>query len=596
MTNPRRVLVPVILSAFFLTTMVVTLGVSAVHARARLVSPRLGAPLCYQSSAATTGGGGQPVADTWDPTLVTVWVGTDPAETPVPAGWLVQTAWRVGLSTARLQNATPVPCCVSRVELGTNPAVVHGPGDSGPLSANAVEIVIQFPRDLQPGLYNLHVAYQRELRPAGGMVTPGAHLGPEGSASTGGAPFQLVEPNCVYASGPDDARAGDAPSATALSVIHITDVHTGLDADGNWYNEPEMTALGRELGIWAPDLVVATGDITNSPDDRPGEYQTAYEWLLGLGLPVVLTPGNHDQGNLGWWPYYFGPLTTATRCLGLNVVGFDSALPPRAQKVEWITSQVRAAAARDEALFLACHHPMVDLFKREISGSSSALVDTLLLYNACGVLTGHNHYNLVVDARVALPLYQQHADITPATEIPPIVGPTVPAVTGPKLVITTSAAKGPRDKIARYWPEYQAYFGYRRLTLARNQVVNYTYDFDGDGARDPSYSQPLFNLSGHEVVVHDAAREPVVVHRTITNHLVEGIPRARVEFVVPRSSATREWIPGPAGVTTRAHHVNATHEYFDCRVAIPPRTNVTVSVALQPLIPLQALAAGRALA
>src|SRR5690606_9923871 len=45
-----------------------------------------------------------------------------------------------------------------------------------------------------------------------------------------------------------------------------------------------------------PDLVIATGDLTNWGSSHPADLEMAREWLDDLGLPVLVVPGNHDLG------------------------------------------------------------------------------------------------------------------------------------------------------------------------------------------------------------------------------------------------------------------------------------------------------------
>ena len=52
------------------------------------------------------------------------------------------------------------------------------------------------------------------------------------------------------------------------------------------------TALGALVERLAPDLVVASGDLTHR--GRREQHERAAAFLRGLGRPVVAVPGNHD--------------------------------------------------------------------------------------------------------------------------------------------------------------------------------------------------------------------------------------------------------------------------------------------------------------
>lgn len=73
-------------------------------------------------------------------------------------------------------------------------------------------------------------------------------------------------------------------------LFHISDVHFGIE---------DRVALGRfadRVALEKPDGVICTGDLTQRAKKR--EYAAAREWFAGLGVPVLLEPGNHDM------PYY----------------------------------------------------------------------------------------------------------------------------------------------------------------------------------------------------------------------------------------------------------------------------------------------------
>ena len=73
-------------------------------------------------------------------------------------------------------------------------------------------------------------------------------------------------------------------------LFHISDVHFGVE-DRSALEAVEQAVLAEK-----PDAVVCTGDLTQRA--KHSEYAAAAQWFGGLGVPVVLEPGNHDM------PYY----------------------------------------------------------------------------------------------------------------------------------------------------------------------------------------------------------------------------------------------------------------------------------------------------
>ena len=75
-----------------------------------------------------------------------------------------------------------------------------------------------------------------------------------------------------------------------LTLFHVSDIHFGVE------DREAHAWFARAVAEEQPDAVLCTGDITQRAKHR--EYAAARQWLGGLGVPVVLEPGNHDM------PYY----------------------------------------------------------------------------------------------------------------------------------------------------------------------------------------------------------------------------------------------------------------------------------------------------
>ena len=167
-------------------------------------------------------------------------------------------------------------------------------------------------------------------------------------------------------------------------------------------------ALGRLAGQVRPDIVIASGDLTNR--GRRSEHELAHRHLASLGIPVVAVPGNHDL------PYTFPARFTAPwrefeRAWGtteptyasasLHVIGLNSARPYRHQSGGLREAQLRGAAERLAAAaggayrVVVLHHHMIGApwraaRKRPVAHRNRVL-DALVEAGADLILAGHIH-------------------------------------------------------------------------------------------------------------------------------------------------------------------------------------------------------------
>ncbi|NMC03958.1 MAG: hypothetical protein GYA24_02040, partial [Candidatus Lokiarchaeota archaeon] len=356
------------------------------------------------------------------------------------------------------------------------------------------------------------------------------------------------------------------------------------------------SALRAAISILAPELVVMTGDLTRSPYDRPSEYALARAWFSTLGIPAIISSGNHDSGNMGLFSKNFGPQSASISWGGTRFITFRSDMPIPSKVVSTIARDLLETKLAGQPSFLACHVPLVDVFARQTQGSSAAIIDAILRANGTAILQGHNHYNLVMDAATALDRYRalgtQTGTIVDACEFTTLSGEAMPGVNGPKLVITTTGGYDGRDELNDAWPSYIPTAGYRVVTMANNRIANYTYDMDGDGARDASYAQPLFDFTA-PAGVHDPmlafslAYDPFDLESGATcvifNNLTETILAARAAIVLPINS-THRWQPiaGPIAVHERARFSNGTHEFIDLRLHVSARNTATIQLQFVP--------------
>jgi 3',5'-cyclic AMP phosphodiesterase CpdA len=189
----------------------------------------------------------------------------------------------------------------------------------------------------------------------------------------------------------------------SVHILHVSDLHTGTREDV----EVEA-ALAQLVGRTRPELIVASGDLTNR--GRRQEHEQAHRFLLSLGPPVLAVPGNHDlpytfpaRFTRPWTEFerVWGSAEPTHASPGLHVVGLNSARPYRHQGGALHASQLREAAQRldtaddDAYRVVVLHHHMLGApwraaRKKPVSKRNEVL-RTLVTAGADLILAGHIH-------------------------------------------------------------------------------------------------------------------------------------------------------------------------------------------------------------
>ena len=80
-------------------------------------------------------------------------------------------------------------------------------------------------------------------------------------------------------------------------ILHVSDLHLERAGTEQYPGLFDRLQRIREVARGLrPDLVVATGDLTNRGASAPVDFALARDWLEGFGVPYVVVPGNHDLG------------------------------------------------------------------------------------------------------------------------------------------------------------------------------------------------------------------------------------------------------------------------------------------------------------
>lgn len=192
----------------------------------------------------------------------------------------------------------------------------------------------------------------------------------------------------------------------ASIVFHVSDTHFGVE------DREAMAWFVESIERDCPHAVICTGDLTQRATHR--QYAEARDWFLGLNVPVMVQPGNHDMPYYNPWerftqPYKrFGELAAAVNTpieLGhAIVVPFETNV--RAQwRWPW-SDGVVTRRNLDAALTLlrnlhtdarpklvACHHPLLAAREGEKNPTirGDMAFEELAAAGASAVLTGHIH-------------------------------------------------------------------------------------------------------------------------------------------------------------------------------------------------------------
>jgi len=162
----------------------------------------------------------------------------------------------------------------------------------------------------------------------------------------GGGPRRLATPV-------DQVDVGSSP----LRVAVIGDVQNGFSEFA------DLQALVAQL---QPDLVLQLGDTVNNA--KPGRYAALHSSIRahGLGAPLLVVPGNHDQrradGSLDLFEEWIGPTHWRLDLAGWRILGLDNAageLSPASR----VLLEESAKAAPQHGLIVLAHRPVKETLR-----------------------------------------------------------------------------------------------------------------------------------------------------------------------------------------------------------------------------------------
>ncbi len=161
-----------------------------------------------------------------------------------------------------------------------------------------------------------------------------------------------------------------------------------------------MERLIKDVNDAAPDLLVLSGDLTER--GLAFEYEQARRWTDRFGVPLLVTPGNHDSRNVGYVHFeeMYGSRYSVVRLPGVHIVAADSSEPDLDEGrigrsiYPWLHEALDAAEPGDLKVFVTHHHllPVPGAGReRNILQDAGDLLKVLVDHGVELVLNGHKH-------------------------------------------------------------------------------------------------------------------------------------------------------------------------------------------------------------
>lgn len=157
-----------------------------------------------------------------------------------------------------------------------------------------------------------------------------------------------------------------------MIIAQISDTHLRTDGGLLFGKVDPLPALKAALAHLRaleprPDVVLATGDLVNTPNAR--DYGVLRRMFDGLGMPVYVIPGNHDGraemrelfADWGYLPNGGDFLQYTVEDHPLRLIGLDTVIPGQdggcmcADRLAWLDARLGDAPDRPTLIFM--HHP-----------------------------------------------------------------------------------------------------------------------------------------------------------------------------------------------------------------------------------------------
>lgn len=194
-------------------------------------------------------------------------------------------------------------------------------------------------------------------------------------------------------------------------ILHVSDLHFGPPFLRD--RAEAVVELARES---PPDVVVVSGDLTQRA--RREQFEAAADFLDRLGVPVVVTPGNHDVPLYRVWERFLAPyrhyldcvadeLDTVTRMAGMTIVALNSSRSftfrngrLEKEQLAFAADAFAAAPPGDLRVVVTHHHlaPPPDFARNRVMPKARRALRSFREQGVDLILAGHMHRAYIGDS------------------------------------------------------------------------------------------------------------------------------------------------------------------------------------------------------
>ncbi len=326
----------------------------------------------------------------------------------------------------------------------------------------------------------------------------------------------------------------------AFTMVQLADLPTlGGDESG----DKLLRQIISEINIINPNVVLFTGDIAYG--GGWDQYRRLVDAMAEVDAPVIAVAGNHEyEGWAGYLHYFIEPYHAVDfgRYKFISLNSGHSRDQMTESQMRWLRRQM--AQLKGQTPVVQIHHPVHHTKGQSgyVHVHADELVELFKIHRVPIVLSGHWHGDMVFD--------EHGADRRDTWDFP-----------GTAYVATTTAGADLR-------PEYSAsppHHGYRLIRLNKEQLEFFTYDYDGNGKRDPAASIPVGKLN-----VIDRGDRSV----TVENKLNEAFPNAKVTITAENGQKLQ---PNRGKILRQTPRNGATE--FEILVDLPAKSQTTITLA-----------------
>jgi 3',5'-cyclic AMP phosphodiesterase CpdA len=196
--------------------------------------------------------------------------------------------------------------------------------------------------------------------------------------------------------------------------IQITDPQFGMFENNDGFEKETILyeKAVEKINILKPDFVVITGDFVHNPGspDQILEFKRITA-LIDSGIPVYLTPGNHDLGqtpdeeSLLNYQINYGSDRFSFMHNGSSLIGFNTSLikarltEPEQEQYDWLVKKIKESQGAQH-IVLFCHYPFFNKTFDEPTAYSNIdpdyrkkYLDLFDINKVDVVFSGHYHNN-----------------------------------------------------------------------------------------------------------------------------------------------------------------------------------------------------------